>query len=498
MELQKKFKKYRLFIILVLAVGMLIASTSLVLAQVIGEDGMIHACMIPTDGTIRIVSDPATCKKNEEVLSWNITGQGGDPGLACWDLNGNGIEDAEEDLNLDNLWDTVDCKGPQGDPGVQGDPGIQGPQGEQGIQGAAGATGAQGLQGDVGPAGPAGATGPQGEVGPVGAAGPIGPQGNSGLACWDLNGDGLEDPVEDINQDYKWNAADCKGLQGEQGIPGVPGPVGPTGPLGPQGLAGPAGPQGETGATGATGAQGPQGEQGLQGPAGPQGEPGPAGTGITSLDDLDGLPCQVGEPGEGLTSVSYDQLNGNVSITCNPTTLFTLTVEKIGGDPNSFIASDPAGINCGSTCSFSFPYGRPVSLNATLAYGDILDSWGGACSGTGVCQLIMDSDKTVTATIYSGHIINLSLEFYESGAPYYQTGSGVVVVNGTQTCEDPACVYNFANGEVVTFQAIPDFGSTLYGWYESCEGELTYTCTLTLNETYPYYMDVVALFAPGY
>ena len=75
----------------------------------------------------------------------------------------------------------------------------------------------------------------------------------SGLACWDLNGNGIEDPNEDLNGDLIWDALDCQGLQG------IAGPVGPQGTSGPQG---------PVGLTGATGSQGPQGVAGPQGPAG--------------------------------------------------------------------------------------------------------------------------------------------------------------------------------------------------------------------------------------
>ncbi|MFB3078595.1 MAG: hypothetical protein ACE1Y4_11400, partial [Lysobacterales bacterium] len=47
----------------------------------------------------------------------------GDPGLACWDTNGNGMGDPAEDINNDGNFDTLDCQGPKGD---QGDPGGDG------------------------------------------------------------------------------------------------------------------------------------------------------------------------------------------------------------------------------------------------------------------------------------------------------------------------------------------------------------------------------------
>ena len=38
------------------------------------------------------------------------SGFSGAPGVSCWDLNGNGVPDASEDLNRDGLFDALDCK----------------------------------------------------------------------------------------------------------------------------------------------------------------------------------------------------------------------------------------------------------------------------------------------------------------------------------------------------------------------------------------------------
>ena len=88
------------------------------------------------------------------------SGTAGTNGLACWDLNGNGVGDAEEDINQDNNFDALDC------------------------QGATGATGA------------------------------------TGLACWDLNGNGIGDADEDTNNDNNFDALDCQGAQGDTGPTG--------------------------------------------------------------------------------------------------------------------------------------------------------------------------------------------------------------------------------------------------------------------------------------
>ena len=178
------FKQRRFAIILGLALILVAASTTWVLAE---TDGVIYACVKEGKEEIRIVSDANQCDPGKEtLLSWNIMGPQGDPGLACWDLNGNGVADPEEDVNADALVDVLDCKGPQGEQGSIGETGPAGPvgpQGEQGLQGEqgpAGLTGPEGPAGPEGPIGPAGPTGPQGEQGIQGEPGPAGPPGISG------------------------------------------------------------------------------------------------------------------------------------------------------------------------------------------------------------------------------------------------------------------------------------------------------------------------------
>jgi octaheme c-type cytochrome (tetrathionate reductase family) len=71
----------------------------------------------------------------------------------------------------------------------------------------------------IGIAGCEGDDGDDGPAGPAGADGEPGPQGDAGLACWDLNGNGVGDfeldfaPfTEDINGDGEFDAFDCNPL----------------------------------------------------------------------------------------------------------------------------------------------------------------------------------------------------------------------------------------------------------------------------------------------
>lgn len=122
-------------------------------------------------------------------------------------------------------------------------------------------------KGDPGPAGPSGAQGPTGPVGPLGPTGPPGPMGPVGAT-----GDpGPPGPV---------GPQGVQGSPGAVGEPGADGDDGAPGPAGPEGPQGPAGPVGATGPEGPAGPPGPQGEPGPMGPPGPEGPPGPPGESV--------------------------------------------------------------------------------------------------------------------------------------------------------------------------------------------------------------------------
>jgi hypothetical protein len=74
-------------------------------------------------------------------------GERGPAGLACWDLNGDGIGTPDEDRNQDGNFDAFDCQGAQGVQGPQGEPGAPGQQGEPGVEGPQGAPGLDGRDG---------------------------------------------------------------------------------------------------------------------------------------------------------------------------------------------------------------------------------------------------------------------------------------------------------------------------------------------------------------
>jgi hypothetical protein len=88
------------------------------------------------------------------------------------------------------------------------------------------------------------------------------------------------------------------------------------------------------------------------------------------------------------------------SVTANFTTALppgTLTVTRLGNGSGT-VASTDEFISCGSICSRVYPLNSQVTLVATPAAGSVFAGWSGACSGTGSCNVLMDSAKSVQAT----------------------------------------------------------------------------------------------------
>jgi phospholipase C len=112
-------------------------------------------------------------------------------------------------------------------------------------------------------------------------------------------------------------------------------------------------------------------------------------------------------------------------------------VVTLAGTGSGTVTSNPAGINCGTTCSANFTPGASVQLTATPASGSTFAGWSGACSGTGLCHLTMSvTAQTVTATFNQqaglasiNHIIflaqeNRSFDQYFGHLPDYWAANG--------------------------------------------------------------------------
>ncbi len=144
------------------------------------------------------------------------------------------------------------------------------------------------------------------------------------------------------------------------------------------------------------------------------------------------------------------------------------------GTGSGIVTSNPAGIDCGSTCTVSYTSGTQVTLTAQAASGSSFAGWGGACSGTGSCTVRMDSARSVTATFHlmaTNRVVTLS----KSGS-----GTGSVSSNPSGLACAEGCTVasaSFASTSAVTLTAQAASGSTFVGWSGACSGTSS-SCTI--------------------
>ena len=79
----------------------------------------------------------------------------------------------------------------------------------------------------------------------------------------------------------------------------------------------------------------------------------------------------------------------------------TLSVDRTG---DGTVTSSPPGISCGASCFDNYNGGTLVTLVAAAGMGSTFAGWGGACSGSGSCDVTMDSPKYVSA-VFTGPCI---------------------------------------------------------------------------------------------
>lgn len=150
---------------------------------------------------------------------------------------------------------------------------------------------------------------------------------------------------------------------------------------------------------------------------------------------------------------------------------FVLTVTK-NGTGTGTVTSNPAGMDCGSTCAAPFDAGTSVTLTPTPAADSTFAGWSGACNGTGACVVGMDAAKSVTATFdLQSFILTVSRD--GSGA-----GTVTSVPAGINCGVDCSETYN--SGTAVVLTAAPAAGSDFTSW-SGCDNAVGTSCTVTVN-----------------
>jgi Divergent InlB B-repeat domain len=167
--------------------------------------------------------------------------------------------------------------------------------------------------------------------------------------------------------------------------------------------------------------------------------------------------------------------NSDCTVTINADTTvhatFTQTEENLTVGKNGLgtgsVTSNPAGIDCGSTCGpVAFDLHGDVTLTAGPDPGSTFTGWSvigqpGACPGTGTCTVTLDTATTVVATFKTPQ----DLTVLKDGTGTGSVTSGPAGIDCGSTC-GPA---PFDEDSSVVLTAIPDAHQVFDGW--SVEGQ---------------------------
>jgi hypothetical protein len=142
----------------------------------------------------------------------------------------------------------------------------------------------------------------------------------------------------------------------------------------------------------------------------------------------DGLPDLVLPDTESADGQTYDvfALVNNTAVTS-----FTLFV-TINGTGTGGVGVRPGVHLCGHSCTVGFISGTRIQVAEIPFSGSVFAGWSGACSGTGSCDLVMDSNKSVTATFKVPPDFSLTgSALSPSTVAAGQSAAGTVTVNSS-------------------------------------------------------------------
>ena len=115
--------------------------------------------------------------------------------------------------------------------------------------------------------------------------------------------------------------------------------------------------------------------------------------------------CTVSNLATGNRSITVEYTGDATNYLAATSSAFTQVVQALvalnvtrAGAGTGTVTSNPAAINCGSTCSANFLSGAVVTLTATPDAGSDFGGWSGDCAGAGACVVTMSSVRNVTAT----------------------------------------------------------------------------------------------------
>jgi hypothetical protein len=225
--------------------------------------------------------------------------------------------------------------------------------------------------------------------------------------------------------------------------------------------------------------------------SGPYNEIGKVSLGVTSFSDTavtyGATYCyRVAAVGGGVVSDFSNVACGSPAGVA-PSTMFDLAAAK-SGTGTGLVSSSPAGIDCGTACSYRYLAGTVVTVATVPSSGSTFRGWsGGGCSGTAPCTLTGNGSVTVTATFDTASTSTSTYTLSVSAK-----GPGTISSNSGGIRCGSICSGAYASGTVVTLTATPGKNARFTGWSGGgCSG--TDTCTVTVDQA----VSVTAVFKGG-
>lgn len=135
----------------------------------------------------------------------------------------------------------------------------------------------------------------------------------------------------------------------------------------------------------------------------------------------------------------------------------------IAGEGGLVRSTDPAFECRAASCTQQIVRGSPLHLVAVPDARATFQGWGGACSGSGACEVLADRDLDVKATFSAPPTGLLSVAVQVEGeGEIRSTPAGI-------DC-GPTCSATFASGVVVSLLPSPHPGFLFAGWSGACTG----------------------------
>jgi hypothetical protein len=177
--------------------------------------------------------------------------------------------------------------------------------------------------------------------------------------------------------------------------------------------------------------------------------------------------------GTGPCVVTVDAAKTVTASFTQPTS--TLTVVATAGGA---ITSSPAGIDCGSTCSYDFPTGSLITLTASPVTGARFSGFSGSCIDTSTtCTFSLSG----ASRVYADFSATFTLFVTGAGSVDVQPGTA-----GDFTCSapsvSPSCSRVLRYGSSLILTETPSAGASFNSW-TGCTPTSPTTCNVTLYGT---------------